>query len=111
MKLRRLGVVLKSDGEGIMKKFSKKSERKTERLTAAQACAIPIDNSFVENGLRSIYKAIREAAGQGHSEILWRHGAFSDGMKAIIKRRLEDDGYYVVDTRSYFVWRIIWREV
>lgn len=94
-----------------MKSFSKKFERKPERLTAAQARAIPIDNSFVEDGLQSIYKAIREAAGQGNSEILWRHGAFSDGMKAIIKQRLEDDGYYITVTRSYFVWRISWKEL
>ena len=88
----------------------KKSSKKPERLTAAQARAIPIDNSFVEDGLQSIYKAVREAAKQGNSEILWRHGAFSDGMKATIKRRLEDDGYYITDTRSYFVWRISWKE-
>ena len=94
-----------------MKSFSKKSERKLERLTAAQARAIPIDNSFVEDDLRSIYKAIREAAGRGNSEIFWRNGGFSEDMKVIIKRRLEDDGYCVVNTGSYFVWRIVWREV
>jgi hypothetical protein len=94
-----------------MKSFSKKSERKSERLTAAQARAIPIDNSFVEDGLQTIYKAIREAAGQGNSEIFWRNGGFSEGMKVIIKRRLEDDGYHIVNTGSYFVWRITWREV
>lgn len=92
-----------------MKNFFKKSERKPERLTAAQARAIPIDNSFVEDGLQSIYKIIREAAGQGKSEILWRHSVFSDGIKAIIKRRLEDDGYYITSTASYFVWRISWK--
>ena len=85
--------------------------KESARLSAVQARAIPIDNSFVEDGLRSIYKAIRETAGQGNSEILWRHGAFSDGVKAIIKRRLEEDGYYVTDTRSYFVWRISWKEL
>ena len=89
----------------------KKSSKKFERLTAAQARAIPIDNSFVEDGLQDIYKAIREAAGQGNSEILWRHGAFSDGMKVIIKQRLEDDGYRIVNTGSYFVWRITWKEL
>lgn len=94
-----------------MKSFSKKSERKPERLTAAQARAIPIDNSFVENGLQSIYKAIREAAGQGRSEILWRHSTFSDGVKEVIMQRLKDDGYHVTDTRSYFVWKIVWREL
>ena len=86
-------------------------QKKTGRLSAAEARAIPIDDSFVEDGLQSIYKAIREAAGQGSSEILWRHGAFSDSMKAIIKRRLEDDGYYITNTRSYFVWRISWKEL
>ena len=94
-----------------MKSFSKKSERKPERLTAAQARAIPIDNSFVEDGLQSIYKAIREAAGQGYSEILWRHSTFSDGVKEVIMQRLKDDGYHVVDTRSYFVWKIVWKEL
>ena len=89
----------------------KKSPKKSERLTAAQARAIPINNSFVEDGLRNIYKAIREVAGQGNSEILWRHSAFSDSMKAIIKKRLEDDGYYITDTTSYFVWRISWKEL
>ena len=89
----------------------KKSSKKPERLTAAQARAIPIDNSFVEDGLQDIYKAIREAAGQGNSEILWRHGAFSDGIKVIIKQRLEDDGYRIVNTGSYFVWRITWKEL
>ena len=65
----------------------------------------------MEDGLQDIYKAIREAAGQGNSEILWRHGAFSDGMKVIIKQRLEDDGYRIVNTGSYFVWRITWKEL
>ena len=94
-----------------MKSFSKKSERKPERLTAAQARAISIDNSFVEDGLQNIYKAIREAAGQGHSEIFWRHSSFSDGVKEVVMQRLKDDGYHVVDTRSAFVWKIIWREL
>ena len=89
----------------------KKSSKKFERLTAAQARAIPIDESAVQDGLQSVYKAIREAAGQGNSEILWRHGAFSDNMRAIIKQRLEDDGYRIVNTRSYFVWRITWKEL
>lgn len=90
----------------------KKSSKKSEHLTAAQAraIAIPNNNSFMEDGLQSIYKAIREAAGQGNFEILWRHSAFSDNMKAIIKQRLEDDGYYITDA-SYFVWRIGWKEL
>lgn len=89
----------------------KKSPKKPERLTAAQARAIPIDNSFVEDGLQSIYKAIREVASQGGSEILWRHSTFSDGVKEVIMQRLKDDGYHVVDTRSIFVWEIVWKEL
>ena len=89
----------------------KKSPKKPERLTAAQARAIPIDNSFVEDGLQSIYKAIRETARQGGSEILWRHSSFPDGVKEVIMQRLKDDGYHIVDTRSYFVWKIVWKEL
>jgi hypothetical protein len=91
----------------LMKRFSKKSER----LTAAQARAIPIDNSLVEEGLQNIYKAIREAAGRGKSEILWSHNIFPDGIKEVVMQRLKDDGYYITDTRSYFVWRISWKEL
>ena len=42
-----------------MKKFSIKIKRKPERLTAAQARAIPIDDSLVENVLQEMYKTIR----------------------------------------------------
>lgn len=94
-----------------MKSFSKKSERKPERLTAAQARAIPIKDSLVENVLQEMYKAIREVASQGGSEILWRHSSFSDGVKEVVMQRLKDDGYHVVDSRSAFVWKIIWREL
>lgn len=94
-----------------MKKFSEKTKDKPERLTAAQARAIPIEDSLVENVLQEMYKGIREVASHGGSEILWRHSSFSDGVKEIVKQRLIDDGYYVVDSRSAFVWKIIWREL
>lgn len=94
-----------------MKKFSKKPKNKLERLTAAQARAIPIEDSLVENVLQEMYKGIREVASHGGSEILWRHSSFSDGVKEIVKQRLIDDGYHVVDSRSAFVWKIIWREL
>ena len=90
-----------------MKKFSKKFER----LTAAQARAIPIEDSLVENILQEMYKGIREVASRGGSEILWRHSAFPDGVKEVVMQRLKDDGYYITDTRSYFVWRISWKEL
>lgn len=94
-----------------MKKFSEKPKNKPERLTAAQARAIPIEDSLVENVLQEMYKAIREAAGQGNSEILWRHSSFSDGIKEVIMQRLKDDGYHIVDTKSVFVWKISWKEL
>lgn len=53
-----------------MKSFSKKSERKPERLTAAQARAIPIEDSLVENILQEMYKGIREVASHGGSDSL-----------------------------------------
>ena len=89
----------------------KKSPKKPERLTAAQARAIPIEDSLVENILQEMYKRIREVASRGGSEILWRHSTFSDGVKENVKQRLIDDGYHVVDSRSAFVWKIIWREL
>lgn len=94
-----------------MKKFSEKTKNKPERLTAAQARAIPIDDSLVENVLQEMYRKIREVAGHGGSEILWRHSSFSDSVKEIVKQRLKDDGYHVVDSKSSFVWKIIWREL
>lgn len=89
----------------------KKSKNKFERLTAVQARAIPIEDSLVENILQEMYKRIREVASHGGSEILWRHSSFSDGVKEIVKQRLKDDGYHVVDSKSAFVWKIIWREL
>lgn len=94
-----------------MKSFFNKRERKPERLTAAQARAILIDDSLVEDILQGMYKKIREVASCGGSEILWRHSSFSDGAKEIVKKQLEDDGYHVVESKSSFVWKIIWREL
>ncbi len=94
-----------------MKRFSKKFGRKLERLTAAQARAIPIEEAIVENALQEIYRGIREVASHGESEILWRHNSFSDGIKEIVRQRFEDDGYYIDDTTSIFSWKIIWREL
>lgn len=94
-----------------MKRFSKKFGRKLKRLTAAQARAIPIEEAIVENALQEIYRGIREVASHGESEILWRHNSFSDGIKEIVRQRLEDDGYYIDDTTSIFSWKIIWREL
>lgn len=94
-----------------MKRFSKKFVRKPEHLTAAQARAIPIEETLVENALQEIYRGIREVASHGESEILWRHNSFSNGIKEIVRQRLEDDGYYIDDTTSIFSWKIIWREL
>lgn len=94
-----------------MKKFSIKIKHKPERLTAAQARAISIDNSFVENVLQEMYKTIRVAASCGKSEIFWYHSSFSNNVKEIVKQRLEDDGYYIDNTTSIFSWKITWREL
>ena len=94
-----------------MRKFSEKPKNKPERLTAAQARAIPIEDSLVENVLQEMYKGIREVASHGGSEILWRHSSFSDGVKEVVMQRLKDDGYHIVDTKSVFVWKISWKEL
>ena len=74
-----------------MKKFSIKIKHKPEHLTAVQARAIPIDDSLVENALNEIYRRIREVASHGESEIVWLAGYSSDGIKEVVKQRLEDD--------------------
>ena len=94
-----------------MKKFSIKIKHKPERLTAAQARAIPIDDSFVENELNEIYRRIREVASHGESEIVWLAGCSSDGIKEIVKQRLEDAGYHVDNITGIFRWKISWREL
>lgn len=58
-----------------------------------------------------MYKKIRGVASCGGSEIIWCHSYFSDGVKEIVKKRLKDDGYHVVESKSAFVWKIIWKEL
>lgn len=94
-----------------MKKFSIKIKHKPERLTAAQARSISINDSFIESVLQEIYKTIRVSASCGKSEIFWYHSSFSDDVKKIVKQRLEDDGYYIDVTTSIFRWKISWREL
>lgn len=96
-----------------MKKFFEKPKNEPERLTAAQARAIPIDDSLVENVLQEIYKRIREVASRGgsSSEFSWCYSSFSDDVKEIVKQRLKNDGYHVVESKSGFVWKVIWKEL
>ena len=94
-----------------MKRFSIKIKHKHERLTAAQARAIPIDDSLVEDELNEIYRRIREAASHGESEIVWFASYSSDGIKEIVKQRLEDAGYHVDNITGVFRWKISWREL
>ena len=94
-----------------MKKFSKKSVSSPERLTAAQARAIPIEDSLVESVLREMYKGIREVASRGGSEVRWRNGSFSDGVRKTVRRRLEDDGYHIQGNMDHFIWVISWKEL
>ena len=94
-----------------MKRFSIKIKHKPERLTAAQARAIPIDDSLVENALNEIYRRIREVASHGESEIVWLASYSSDSIKEVVKQRLEDAGYHVDNTTGVFSWKISWREM
>ena len=94
-----------------MKRFSIKIKHKPERLTAAQARSIPIDDSLVENALNEIYRRIREAASHGESEIVWLAGYPSDGINEVVKQRLEDAGYHIDNITGVFRWKISWREL
>ena len=94
-----------------MKKFSKKSMSPSERLTAAQARAIPIEDALVENILQEIYKGVRKVASRGGSEILWRNSEFSDGVRKTVRRRLEDDGYHIQGNMDHFILVISWKEL
>lgn len=92
----------------FMKSFSKKNERKPERLTAAQARAIPIEGSLIKNILEEIYGKIRKAAALGETETHCSFSLASDRIREEIIRQLKDDGYYIKFTG--FSWEISWRE-
>ena len=95
-----------------MKKFFQK---KTGRLSAAEARAIPIDDKYLDPIMDKIYLLIRSAASRGENKIWYYYFGHPDSIRDIIKQRLEFDGYKVRDMReSNFAhigeWLISWEE-
>ena len=95
-----------------MKRFFQK---KTGRLNAAQARAIPIDDKYLNPIMDKIYNEIRFAASRGEKKIWYYYSGHPNNTRDIIKQRLEFDGYKVHDMRERgFIhigeWLISWEE-
>lgn len=98
-----------------MKKFFEKFKHKPERLTAAQARAIPIDDKYLNPIMEKIYNEIRFAASRGESKIWYYYSVHPNNTRDIIKQRLELDGYKVHDMKeNNFAhlgeWLVSWEE-
>ena len=94
-----------------MKLFQKKSGR----LSAAEARAIPIDNEYLNPIMEKIYHSIRFAASRGENKIWYYYLGHPDNTRDIIKQRLELDGYKVCDLREKEFthigeWLVSWEE-
>ena len=98
-----------------MKSFSKKFGRKPERLTAAQARAISVDDKYLNPIMEKIYNEIRFAALRGDNKIWYYYAGHPNNTRNIIRQRLEFDGYKVRDLKeNNFAhlgeWLISWEE-
>lgn len=95
-----------------MKKFFQK---KTGRLSAAEARLIPIDDKYLNPIMEKIYHSIRFAASRGESKIWYYYLGYPNNTRDIIKQRLELDGYKIHDAREKEFthigeWLISWEE-
>ena len=90
-------------------------QKKTKRLTAAEARAIPVDDDYLNPIMEKIYHSIRFAASRGESKIWYYYLGHPNNTRDIIKQRLELDGYKIHDMReNEFThigeWLISWEE-
>lgn len=83
--------------------------KKFEHLTAAEARAIPIEDSLIKDTLEEIYGKIRKAAAWGQLNIYFSFYLFSDRVREELIRQLKDDGYCVRNIPG-LTWEISWRE-
>lgn len=95
-----------------MKRFFQK---KTGRLSAAEARAIPIDGKYLNPIMDKIYDSIRFAASHGESKIWYYYSGHPNNTRDIIKQRLELDGYKVHkmegnDFAHLGEWLVSWEE-
>ena len=75
-------------------------QKKSNRLTAAEARMIPIDNDYLNPIMEKIYHSIRFAASRGESKIWYYYAGHPNNTRDIIKQRLELNGYKVHETRG-----------
>ena len=91
-------------------------QKKTNRLSAAEARTIPIDDKYLNPIMDKIYHEIRFAASRGENKIWYYYSGHPNNTRDIIKHRLEFDGYKVYDRNDrkdeYFThigeWLISW---
>ena len=94
-----------------MKLFQKKSNR----LTAVAARAIPIDDDYLNSIMEKIYHSIRYAASRGENKLWYYYAIHPNSTRDIIKQRLELDGYKVHKMEENNLahlgeWLVSWEE-
>ena len=70
-------------------------QKKTGRLSAAEARAISIDDEYLNPIMEKIYHSIRFAASRGENKLWYYYAIHPNSTRDIIKQRLESDGYKV----------------
>ena len=90
-------------------------QKKTSRLSAAEARAIPVDEDYLNPIMEKIYHSIRYAASRGENKFWYYSLIHPDNTRNIIKQRLELDGYKIYDIRPddfthVGEWLISWEE-
>ena len=90
-------------------------QKKTGRLNAAEARAIPVDDKYLNPIMDKIYDSIRFAASRGENKIWYYYSGHPNNTRDIIKQRLELDGYKVrerigEDFIHIGEWLVSWEE-
>lgn len=90
-------------------------QKKSGRLTAAEARAIPIDDEYLNPIMEKIYHSIRYAASRGENKIWYYYAGHPNNTRDIIKQRLELDGYKVhrMEEKNFAhlgEWLVSWEE-
>ena len=87
-----------------MKLFQKKSNR----LSAAEARAIPIDDELIQRELSSIYDLIRSMAKRGKRTVAWSYLTYSKEQQDTISKILSENGYNIEVYSEFYSWLISW---
>ena len=90
-------------------------QKKTGRLNAAEARAIPVDDKYLNPIMDKIYDSIRFAASRGENKIWYYYFGHPNSTRDIVKQRLELDGYKVCDRKDKEFthigeWVVSWEE-